>query len=137
MRYSLRKPWVLLTSFLLLVVLVVLGFLGYSRINYEYGDRITERNCSRIKKGMREKQIEKILGEFTNYWHDPQPEISNGKYKKYWQGQKGRITIQFDEDGRVIAADFDRAWSKEGSRRKPGLFDPILDFVNAVWDWFN
>ena len=62
-------------------------------------DRITERNCNRIKPGMSPAQVEDILGR------KPDAVITVGgiELQRTWIGRTGSIDVAFDDDGRVVS----------------------------------
>jgi hypothetical protein len=109
---------------LLILTTVILGlgvgiWLGLHFLDYRYrlarNQFIDGEHCLRIKKGMRQDEVEEILGgpegDFTTtnveYWDQIPytPDIPDSKYGVrwgWWTGDNGEIMVLFDENDVVI-----------------------------------
>jgi hypothetical protein len=115
--------WLLKRWYVWLAVPLMAGLAVMATLIYLQQDQITQANCDKIKEGMTEEEVEKILGaqegDHTSwptvsslmptpppreYWRIEFPE-GHGYTVKDWTGEDGCIDVQFI-DGKVYHAVF-------------------------------
>jgi hypothetical protein len=100
------------------VVLVIL-LLGSGVVSFLLPrDRITREAWNEVRLGMKEKQVEDILG-------GPARDLERWKFhiEKFWPGQAGRIQVEFDLHGCVTGKAF---WEF-----------PEKSFLDSLRDWLG
>jgi hypothetical protein len=114
------------------VTLLLLGLLGGAALYIGFGlsnrDRVTMSHIGRLKLGMDEVQVRRILGEEPivilcsneTRWKRVDPSWS----AKEWQGKSIAISILFDSDGRL------RDWTAHVTSGK-------LDWTDRVVNWLD
>jgi hypothetical protein len=76
-------------------------------VAYLFRDPINESACERIKEGMTEADVIRILGrpcDYLNYYEAKTQDASDGDWKvlergerKFWHGPAGKVTVDFED----------------------------------------
>jgi hypothetical protein len=109
--------WQMWAGFLVVLVLLV-GVGTLCLVGPQ--DRITERNCNRIKPGMSAAEVEDILGR------KPDAVITVGgvELQRTWIGRTGAIDVTFDDNDRVVS-------------RMPFMRMHEESFLDRLRSWFR
>lgn len=97
--------WVV--GLLAVLLLLVLGSRAAFQV-WPFEGYVTRVNCDRIKTGMTQGDVYKLLGE-PGMRPDCGVGIPPGEYPEYWDGPGLWVCVDFDREGRVIRA---QRWSK-------------------------
>ena len=124
-----------------LAIVVAVSLLGFGTALFLWPrDRITAESYAKIRLGMKEKEVEKILGgpaisskEFSDRWKawgkpltiervTSEGEVS-GLSKKWWD-RRGIMEINFDQGGRVVGK-----WFLDGQFGESTFIDRLRDWL--------
>jgi hypothetical protein len=115
------RYWLLAATGLLLVMT------GYCLIQLHV-DQITPENYERIREGMTIEEVQAIIGAppgncSKRFWKQQPPTVVGniiGDHRKgqpfFWMGDKGRIVVVLDQNGKVTQKEFNEAPQEPSSK---------------------